>query len=515
MQGTMEVSGIAESGTRAIRNGGAWLRHSLIAHGLRRRALTDREYGVCCMHWRNAGQVLVLLLLSGVAYGYREPPRAYQLGSEQISLSTLTPSVKYAHHGDGYVLWAGKVEGDYTDIRRFPVLLGRIPSIRTGVPITASVSASVSASEPQVVREALSHPEGYLIKSTESGIQLTAGSRQGLARALVRLAALAANTGGRRLPVGEWADWPDLRIRALHITLVRGVTPSDLVQITNMAAAGEFNTLIVQVTPSGVQLSSFGPLTNGATISQDQFEQFVKYAHESGLQVIPALQLLTHQENLFGDHYPKLMYNAHTYNPADPKVYDLVFPMIDQLVKLTKSTAFMIGHDELAGWSRGHLPEVLSLPNGERPLPASLFLKDVLTLHAHLKQIGRRTWMWADMLLPPVPSLDRVTNLYMHGRLPGYGPALMSKLPRAIVLCDWQYSGTEFPGLRELKAAGFPVLGATFSNAVNIAAFSEYAKKEGSIGMIATTFFYLPRHDEAMLREIVKHSAEAFWNASR
>jgi len=431
------------------------------------------------------------------------------------SLSSLAPEPKYSHPGIGYVEWSGRIGGDASYAISYQILLRRIPKTAGGIALVVTVSDKVPGVAPAIVAQALTHPEGYWLKITDSHILLVAATRQGVARALVRLSALASGAGKFRLPKGEWADWPDLRIRALHIALVHKVKLSNLERTVNMASAAEFNTLIVLVTPTGVALDSFGKLATGAALGQSQFEHFVEYARESGLQVVPGLKLLTHQEKLFGSHFPKLMFNAHTYNPADPEVYRRVFSMIDQLVKITHASAFMIGHDELAGWRPRRLPELLSLASGQKPLPAGLFIRDVDTLHAHLKQMGIQTWMWGDMLLHPQPTTPRGVRLYMHGRLPGYGPALWSKLPKDVVICDWQYAGhgTNFGSLKALHAAGFRVMGATFKNADTISAFSLYAADHGAMGMIATTWFYLPKEEWPQLRAIIKASGRSFWNA--
>lgn len=429
-------------------------------------------------------------------------------------LSKMIPTAKISVLGTGNVAWSGKIIGGKSLRRRYPVLFSRIPEKRTGVPIVIKLNPKIVNFKSRAVRNALMHDEGYVLQVTGAKIEIIASSKRGITRGLVRLAALDSKRSSK-ITFGTWIDWPDFQIRAVHFSTSRDVSLSDMERIASLASEAEFNSLVVLITPE-VGLSSYGKLSKHPVISQSQFKRFVAYAHQSGLTVVPELPLLTHQELLLGNHYPSLMFNSKTYNPSKTKVYDIVFPIINQLVKMTGAHKFLIGHDELAGWGNPNPHALAALKQGETPLPARLFLTDVRKIHAHLKALGVTTWMWGDMLLRPGPNVSRTASLYMHGRLPGYGPKLLNALPRDIVICNWLYTGKkgDFNSARKLENAGFPVLGATFKSEAATSAYARFGHKIGLQGMIATTWYYVQRHDWGRIQTIVRDSAQSFWNAA-
>lgn len=426
------------------------------------------------------------------------------------------PPPKYARPEAGDVTWSGKVIDPSSLADSYPVLMGRLPKTGSGVGLELVLSAKVPVGAPAQAVHALRNKEGYWLTVMRSGIRLQSDTRAGIARGLVRLASLASDSGQEGFPMGTWADWPDLSLRALHLVLNKKVQEGDLKRVVDLASDAEFNTLVVLVTPA-VGLQSFKGLSRNVSITQSQFQDFVRYAHQSGLSVVPGLELLTHQEDLFGDLAPHLMYNAHTYDPRNPAVYKAVFPIMDQLLKITGAKAFLIGHDEVAGWKpSGGLSNRLTVREGERPLPADLFVKDVKTLRDHLAAQGVSTWMWGDMLLSPA-QFPREQQKHLHGRLPGYGKFLWNQLPKDIVVCDWNYtdSGNDFESMQALRAAGFRVIGSTWQKPKTIRDFSRYAIDQGADGMIATLWFHLQKHQWNIVENIIAASGAAYWNASK
>ena len=118
-----------------------------------------------------------------------------------------------------------------------------------------------------------------------------------------------------------------------------------------------------------------------------------------GLEVIPELKLLTHQEQFFQQHYPGLMFNAVSYDPRKEGVYQVVFELLDELIDALHLRAIHISHDEAFRWTMGQVAKWLRF--GEAMVPADLFARDVDRIHWYLTQKGVETWMWADMLPDP------------------------------------------------------------------------------------------------------------------
>lgn len=430
------------------------------------------------------------------------------------AVGDLSPAPKYSRLIGGGVPWSGEITGRSDLARNYGTLLRRLPRHPNGVALDVVLGKAVPAGTANVARQALDHTEGYWLSVRGDMISLQSNSDAGIARGLARLISLSAAGDHATVPKGEWADWPDLRIRALLFVLGRHQTLSTLRKVVDTVVDGQFNTLIVQVSPKSVALSSFGDLADGNSLSQLDFERFVAYAAQSGLAVIPSLKLLTHQENLLADRRPDLMYNFRTYDPDNPKLYDLVLPMIDQLVSITQSKAFMINADEVFGAHPNEKEKLRSLH--QDVLPAEAYLRGVLALHDHLRGLGVATWMWGDMFTSP-KAFPKMFASSLHGdTAPGYGSTLLAHMPKDIVICDWHYFGRDvaFPSLRLFSGLGFRVLGATWKNPAIIDSFSAYAARNGGDGMIATTWASSETQMQ-VIAEVARESAAAFWNAAR
>jgi len=304
-------------------------------------------------------------------------------------------------------------------------------------------------------------------------------------------------------------------VRALHIVL-RYLTVMDAKRLIDMAKLANFNTVLFDPRDK-VKFNRFPGKVLQDAWSREEFLSVVKYAQFQGLEVIPALQLLSHQEQMFGDSHPELMFNHVTYDPSKELVYKLVYPYLDEIIELVHPSAIHIGHDELAGFTDESRKKWL-LP-GETPLPAELFLKNVLRIHDYLGGKKVKTWMWEDLLISREEVPGPPQRILIGTVLPRYGKQLRSQLPKDIVICDNIYengNSSEFPTMTIFMADGFKVLGSTWRDKKTISNFSKFAAKLGAKGMIATTWF-VPLHNKNIVvnswdevNQIIRESGEAF-----
>jgi hypothetical protein len=285
-------------------------------------------------------------------------------------------------------------------------------------------------------------------------------------------------------------------------------TAADIKRVADMAHAAGFNTLIIQLR-EGARPDSAPWTPQNDAIDREGLRDVIAHARALGLKVIPEIKLLTHQEKFFQDNYPDLMFNKVTYDPRNPRTYEVVHRLLNEVIDLFEPPAIHIGHDEVVGWNERHAEIVLA--EGDRSLPAELFLQDVLALHVFLKNRGIETWIWGDALVAP-SEFPGMLQRHLHGGLPGYGKALRDKLPRDIVICDWHYFDRqrEFPTIATLRTEGFRVLGSTFHQSSTIENFSRSASRNGAIGMIATTWYFMPQNKWRDVAKIIEESGAAF-----
>jgi hypothetical protein len=298
--------------------------------------------------------------------------------------------------------------------------------------------------------------------------------------------------------------------RIWHFVL-RGLAYDRAIWMVDRAKAAGFDAVQVTLT-DGVRLDRAPWTPRKDAWSKAEFIDWVAYARERGMAVIPEVQLLTHQEKFFQQAHPDLMFNGVTYDPGRDRTYQIVFSMLEEIIDAVRPAAVHIGHDEVAGHDPASARKWLK--PGEKALPADLFLADVLRVHGYLKERGIHTWMWGDMLLSPT-EFPTMHSRDLNGSGAGYGKALRDKLPRDLVICDWHYFGGQlaFPSLATLVREGFRVVGVTWENEEAIRHFSRYAAAHGASGMMATTWFRVQRKHWDRVDWILRISGQAFGTA--
>lgn len=177
-------------------------------------------------------------------------------------------------------------------------------------------------------------------------------------------------------PVERSAFFESKHVRALHFVL-RGVSLKQAYQLVDRANDAGFNCLVVQIS-DGLSIAHAPWSADKNAWTREEFQSWAAYARSKGLQLVPELQLLTHQEKLLQGNYPSLMFNEKTYNPANPIIYKkYLFPLMDEIIAVLQPEAFHIGHDEVAGWTRKRklLPGVRAgnLPDEQLMISAELF----------------------------------------------------------------------------------------------------------------------------------------------
>ncbi|UJS18248.1 MAG: beta-N-acetylhexosaminidase [Candidatus Jettenia sp.] len=356
--------------------------------------------------------------------------------------------------------------------------------------------------------KALRQHEGYTIEIFSNKIVITGKDYLGALHGLTSFEALMRNNEGK-MREGKIADWPDLKTRALHIVL-RYQKPSEIKRQIQLARFGHYNTLIIQM-KDDVRFNTMEEIAGIDAWTKEEFLDVVQFARENGLDVIPEIKLLTHQQAQLKNIYPQVMYNKVTYHPKR-ETYSIVLPMIDEVIDSINPRAFHIGHDEVAGLSLKSKKKWLR--DGEESLPRDLFLADVKYLHKYLKDRGIETWMWGDMLIAPKEFPGMFAG-HLHG-IKGYS-SLRNKIPKGIVICDWHYFDEQFdfPSTLSFAKAGHKVLGATWKKERTTKNFSRYVAKipKNVKGMIATTWFSALKKDIDALNKIIQTSANIFWNA--
>lgn len=329
-------------------------------------------------------------------------------------------------------------------------------------------------------------------------------------RLLCMLVALWVGFGSADAAVESSSGSGDATMRIMYVSLAGAVPLERARELVNTAQAAGFTAIQVLLT-DGVQLDHAPWKPAKGAWTKAEFLSWAAYARAHGLDVIPEVKLLTHQEQFFQKRYPTLMFNSVSYDPRNDETYTVVFAFLDEVIEALHPKAIHIGHDEAFGWTVGQVSKWLKF--GESMIPADLFVRDVRRVHAYLTAKGIGTWMWADMLLSPAefPGLPTRT---LHGVAAGYGKPLRDQLPRDIVMCEWHYgeAQAQFPSMAAMQGEGFRVIGATWKREATMRSVSRYALSRGAYGLMATTWLHVQQNDTELVKWIIQASGALFRN---
>ncbi|MDP6673248.1 MAG: hypothetical protein QGH93_00145, partial [Gammaproteobacteria bacterium] len=229
-------------------------------------------------------------------------------------------------------------------------------------------------------RALLEKPNSFQMEVRDGNIEISSTDRQGLIYGLDELTSRLERNSGK-LYTKSLSDAPDHAIRALHL-VIRSLSVGELHKLIDRARASRFNTLIIQV-GDFIRLDARAVEPRPDALSKKQFSSVLDYARDNGFVVIPDIPLLTKQNKFFKASFPELLYNELTYDPREPKVYELVFEHLDEVIELFNPPAVHIGHDEVSGTYNLHKKSAIR--DEGRILPPELFLRDVIRLHDYLQ----------------------------------------------------------------------------------------------------------------------------------
>jgi hypothetical protein len=277
-------------------------------------------------------------------------------------------------------------------------------------------------------------------------------------------------------PAGQW--------HGIHLLSYK--TDSDLEslapQLPTLAKMG-LNVLIIEIN-YGFEYQSHPELRMGDhPITRDGARLFAKTCRELGIRLIPQFNCLGHQSwakqtfpllmkfpelDLTPGAFPdnKGLY-CREWDPLNPKINEIVLPMIDELIDAFQADAVHVGMDEvfLIGSDKS--------PSTKGKDPAKVYAKAVNDLYQHLvKKQGVEMLMWGDRLIDG--------KKYKYGEWEssenGTAPAA-DMIPKDIIICDWHYELREsYPSVPMFLEKGFRVLPSGWNKVEPTKALIQYSQ---------------------------------------
>ena len=285
--------------------------------------------------------------------------------------------------------------------------------------------------------------------------------------------------------------------RALH--LLKFQTDDDIAllegQFPALAARG-INVLVLEVDYS-FEFRSHPELRYGPKpITRQGARRLVKACKRNGIHLIPEFQSFGHQ-SWEGETYPLLTrypeldltpgafpgnkgIYCREWDPMNPRVNQIVFALVDELIDAFQAKAFHVGMDEV------FLIGNESSPATRGTDPAEVYAKVVNDLHGHIvKKRGCTMLMWGDRLIDGA-RIDYGGE--WEASLNGTAGAI-DRIPKDVVICDWHYEPRgSYLSVPMFLEKGFRVLPTSWKNVEASQAFIKYSLGLGNPRVLGHLF---------------------------
>lgn len=324
--------------------------------------------------------------------------------------------------------------------------------------------------------------EGYILEVTSEQIVVQAKTRRGMYYGLQSLMQLISHSNGKSIPFVTIVDSPFKPIRGVHIYVPPREHLDWFKRYVDFLAKYKFNTIFMEVGPAmkydshpeineawvdfcneakaysggadeGLMLTVGPPKDSahienggGSYLEKEELANLVAYIKSRHIELIPEMQSLSHAYWLLmphkecaeraGDPYPD------TWCPSNPKIYEIYFDCLQEVLDLFKPQRVHIGHDEL--YNIG-ICEKCKDKTGH-----DILADDVIKIHDWLSERNVKVAMWGDKLFnytsksdgKPYGGRERL-NFNTKTRKnelqkPTY--RAVERIPQDILILDWYHS---------------------------------------------------------------------------
>ena len=346
--------------------------------------------------------------------------------------------------------------------------------------------------------------EAYRIRAVGKTITLSATDVRGIRYALSTLRQLAepnrdaVKLTSYRIPETEIDDTPAMAFRGLHLCWFPETRYARLEQAVRLAAYYKFNHVVIEFWGTFPSRKHPKLCWQEFAAKPEELKRLVAVGKEVGVTLIPQFNLFGHASGSRGGSYKHIPLDRYPeYQPifepdgwtwclSNPEtrtvLSDIVLEMLDDF---EQPPYFHIGLDEA------------SPPECRRCLSSdykTLFLEHLLHFHKLLADRKCRMMAWHDMLISG--SDERWKGYVANANQ--YTVGMAEKLPRDIIICDWQYgSGSNkeadkaWPSMWYFKELGFTVLACPWTDTKGMKSIGQTVNDAKLDGMLCTSWHHL------------------------
>jgi hexosaminidase len=240
--------------------------------------------------------------------------------------------------------------------------------------------------------------QAYRLRIDDNSVEITGNADAGLFYGVQTLVQLLKRdeVGRLLLPKGAIEDWPKLQLRFLHWdTKHHQDRMETLKRYLDWAARFKVNMIGFELEdkfeyPSHPVIGAPGAFTTA------QLQELVDYGLERYIQIVPNVQAPAHMAYVLKhQEFADLRADGNNYQSClcDPRTYDLIFSMYDDVINATKGVNyFYVSTDEVyyAG-----ICAKCTMPYNEENRSLQ-WVEFVRRAHEHLSKRGRRMLIWVE-----------------------------------------------------------------------------------------------------------------------
>ena len=265
-------------------------------------------------------------------------------------------------------------------------------------------------------------------------------------------------------------------------------------QVPRLAELG-LNVLVLEV-DYHFRFQSHPELRDGQDpITPEGAARLAAVCRKNGIRLIPEFECLGHQ-SWKADTFPLLKsypdldltpgafpgskgIYCREWDPLNPKVNEIVFPLLDEILDAFQADALHVGMDEI------FLLGSAQSPSTKGKDPAEVLARAVNDLHGHLvKDRKVEMLMWGDRLIDAKKYHWDEWEASNNGTAPA-----VDLIPKDVIVCPWHYERHEaYPSIPMLLEKGFRVLPASWRKLDASKALIEASLKEQSPRMLGHLF---------------------------
>src|SRR5271166_3065752 len=371
----------------------------------------------------------IFLVLASFAVAQSQPqlnlmplPASVQPGTGQLPISTLFSVAVTGSHD---------LSLD-REIERFKLQISR----QTGIPLHpksgTAATLEIHADRGREAVQKLGEDESYELTVTDSGAKLTAPTPLGILHGLETFLQLVQPSAtGFSVPAVAIKDQPRFPWRGLLIDVSRHFTPIDVLKRNlDAMAAVKMNVLHWHLSDDQgfrVESKKFPKLTgmgsDGLFYTQGEIREFIAYAHDRGIRVMPEFDIPGHSRSWFLG-YPELSSGSGPYtlegggidpimDPTREETYKFLDKFIAEMAKLFPDAYFHIGGDEVDGKQWDANPKIQEF------------------IHAHGMKNNKDLQAYFNQRLEKILAKN-------HKIMVGWDEILHPDLPKTIVVQSWR-----------------------------------------------------------------------------